>query len=343
MTINEFATKYGSTPPKKIDDILRKWVVKKEVEDFLGTPIMGGYLIGDLLIGDGLSDKIPSELKNAFSELMEEKADSYQEIKNIIIKKYEIGDKSPLGLMNKIQGQWGENLFIENVDNAKLAASGSQEAYDIIVQKSGMTQYVQVKVYEDADDVIDKMIEVNEKIEAGLTDHLGNKINEIDFAVNSDIYEEVTEKANELGLTNKILDLGSDRDEIRDIIQGGFDAVANPGITDFFSDLLGGTLTITALHAAINGFFLWKGAKGKEEAFKDTFYSSLISTGGLAVAHLTEAIFLENISLLLGSPILLISGIGARAILKRFADRRYIVKRLMTGNLKLENYSLKFS
>lgn len=343
MTINEFIKKYGDRS-EKIDTILKKWAVKKEVDDFLGMQIMGGYLIGDLLIGDGLSDAIPSELKEAFSGLMKEKADSYQEIRKIIIEKIEKGDESRIGLINKIQGQFGENQFIENVgDTARLAESGSQEAYDIMIQELGATKYVQVKVYEDADAVIEKIKEVNEKIASGFKDQTGNIINEVEFAVNSDIYEEVAEKANELGLPNKILNLGSNREEIREIIEKGFAEVANPGIFDFFSDLLGGTLTVAALHGAINGFLLWKGAKGKQEAIEDIIYSSTISTGGLAVAHLASALFLENITIILGGPILFISGIGARAILKRFFNRRYIVKRLIEGNLKLEEFCLAYS
>ena len=343
MTINEFIKKYGDIS-EKIDSVLKKWVIKKEVDDFLGTPIMGGYLVGDLLIGDGLSDGIPSELKGAFATLMKEKADTYHEIREFIIEKYEKGGESVKGLMNKIQGQMGENIFLENVEEgAKLAESGSQEAYDIILEKSDTTRYIQVKVYEDADVVIDKIKEVNDKLEAGLIDEYGNKINEIEFAVNSDIYVEVTDKAKELGFTNRIYNLGSDRNEIREIIETGFEGVDNPGIVNFFSEVFGGALAITAIHGAINGFFLWKGAKGREKAIEDTIYSSLISTGGLTAAHLASAIFLENVTLLLGSPIALISGIGARAILKRFFDRRYIVKRLIEGNLKLEKYCLAYS
>lgn len=335
MTINEFIKKHGDRS-ENINTVLKKWAFKKEIDDFLGTPIMGGYLVGDLLIGDGLPDAISSDLKEGFSELMKEKADSYEEIRNIIIQKDDISIKSILGLKNKIQGQLGENLFKENVEGAELARSGSQEAYDIFLKES--SRHIQVKVYEDANSVIDKIQEVNEKVDAGLIDEYGNKITQVDFAVNKDILEEVRNKAEDLGLPNQILDLRSDRKEIRNIIEKGFEEVTNPGIVDFFRDLFGSAMTVTALHGAINGYFLWKGAKSKQEAIEDTFYSSMISTGGLMAAHLVEAIFLENVALMLGGPILLISGIGTRTILKRFLDRRYVLKRLIEGNLKLKNY-----
>lgn len=340
MTIEEFLTKYGGES-KKINIILRSWAIKKEVDDFLGSRVLGGYLIGDILVGNGLSDAIPSQLRDAFSTLMEEKADNHWEIRNIIVDKFEKGDNFYIGLMNKIQGQLGENLFIENAgDKAELASSGSQEAYDIMIREGSVTRYIQVKVYDDADAVIDKIEEVNEKIASGFTDSSGKIVEEVEFAVNSDIYEEVTNKANELGLSNRILSIGSSREDIRQIIEEGFDEVSQPGIVDFFSDIIGGALTVTALHTAINGFFLWKQAQGKQEAIENTLYSSIISTGGLIAAHLIEVIFLENITLILGGPILLIGGIGTRTILRRFLNKRYVVKRLIEGNSKLKTYCM---
>jgi hypothetical protein len=124
---------------------------------------MPGVMVADLFIGDPLrlADLPPlsQEFRSAFSELMGSKADTYEEVRNLILDKAEKGESSVFGLMNKIQGQFGENLFVTASEGkGSLANLGNQESWDISVNHGDSIQYVQVKVYEDPDGVMEKFL-----------------------------------------------------------------------------------------------------------------------------------------------------------------------------------------
>ena len=125
MTIAEFVTTYGSSS-QPIKSIAEKWFLEKKIDDFLGTPLRGGLVIADYWVNDQLVDALPPDVRSGFEELMKERADTIFEIKKILIEKASLGEKHLLGLMNKIQGQIGENIFLSNVGGAQLATSGSQ-------------------------------------------------------------------------------------------------------------------------------------------------------------------------------------------------------------------------
>ena len=201
MSIKNFKKKYSSSKKKAIDTIAQKWKKEKLADDFLGTEIMTGVLVSEFIVeGTHLSHvKLDPEVKEAFSELMSGKVDSYTELRGLVVDKFDKGEKSVEGLINKIQGQYGENVFIENVgDGAELATSGNQEGWDVKIPREGFDEHIQVKVYKDADGVIEKMKEVNEKVLGG-KDEFEN-IDQINFAVNSDIYKSVKEAAEASGL-----------------------------------------------------------------------------------------------------------------------------------------------
>lgn len=157
MTIQEFVANYP-IPSRPIEAIVRRWVAEKEVRDFLGATVIAGVTVADLMTGDRLVDTLSPDVKGAFRNLMGPGADTREEIERLILEKIELGDASVLGLINKIQGQLGEDTFVRLVGSAaQLAASKSQEGWDVRVGHAEPFKYVQVKVYEDP---------------TGLSDHL---------------------------------------------------------------------------------------------------------------------------------------------------------------------------
>jgi hypothetical protein len=219
MTMAAFARKYP-TPAQGIDAVVRRWVTRREVRDFLGMPILAGVTTLDLLMGDQLVDTLSPEVKHAFKTLMEVKADSRAEVERLILEKIERGDESVRGLMNKIQGQIGEEVFVRLAGPAaRLAENKSQEGWDVCVDRGDHAQYVQVKVYADADGLSQHLGELQEKLLAGTIRDGETPLTRLDIAVNSEIYEEVRANAEALGYPGEILDLGETRAVMRDALE----------------------------------------------------------------------------------------------------------------------------
>jgi hypothetical protein len=98
--------------------------------------------------------------------LMGSVADSREEIERLILDKVDIGDAAVVGLINKIQGQLGEDLFVHEMgSSAQLAESGSQAGWDVRVGYEDAFRYVQVKIYEDANAV--PLDSLKDKLQAG--------------------------------------------------------------------------------------------------------------------------------------------------------------------------------
>lgn len=354
MRIDDFCTKYAADKVRPIRKVVDGWMLRARLDDVLGTPIASGVLIGDLLCGgrladvdfDDLRERIPVPAQEAFASLMGEKADTVEAVRALILEKYANGEHSLMGLLNKVQGQVGEEQFVTAAGHAaRLAQSGSQEAWDVVVGHGEAARYVQVKIYADADAVIDEMLAVNEKVAAGqiLGESAADAVEQVDFAVNSDILEDVRDRAQELGMPNEVLDVGATRDEIRSWLQSAADESIDAPLEDFFDQLLSGTLAAAALHAAVNGFLVWKGAKERSQAIEDTVYSTGLSAGGIATASGVAAAVTGPLELLLGAAggpvgaaIAIVVGVGARAVLRRVTDRRFVVDRLRAGNEGLE-------
>jgi len=346
-TIEEFASKYSDGNEQPIQGIIDEWIHEKEVDDFLSASVGSGVLLGDFLVGDGLQDQISPELFNGFKALMGEKADSFEEIRSILMEKLNDGDSAVRGFISKIQGQIGENVFLENAgDYAHLAESGSQEGFDVVVHPPGeATQWIQVKTYSDANHVMSHIRKVQEKVDAGaILDH-GEVVNKIDFAVPENIFTEVTEKTKAAGFDIDILKIPMTSDEAREVVSEGVSNIGPEAMSQFFGELLVGSLTSTAFHAMANGFLVYKGAKDRSDWLGDTALASAISTGGLAAAFTTEALFhkLAASAAFMGGAATMVSsmavGISARMYLKRIADRRKVVTRLADDNAELRELS----
>jgi hypothetical protein len=350
MNIAEFANKYSSAA-RPIETVVRRWIAEKQVRDFLGMTVLASVTVADLIIGDRLLDTISPEVKEAFGNLMGAIADSREEIERLILDKVDIGDTAVVGLINKIQGQLGEDLFVRATgSSAHLAESGSQADWDVRVGYDEPFKYVQVKVYENANAV--PLESLKDKLEAdGVFDH-DEVVNQLDIAVPWDIYDAVRERAVEIGYPGEILDLHLTRDEIRNQLLDSVQNVQN-GLGHFFTELVGDIAVPAGIHMAVNAFLLYKGAKDRHSAVEDTLYSSAISAGGIIAAetfdqvlgHALLALDLEDAAAIIASPaggfLLLGVGIATRAILRRFADRRFVVRRLMLSNSELDSLTMR--
>lgn len=276
MTIKEFEKKY-SGKTKKIFLVIDEWVLEKQIDDFLGTPLYGGLLISDLIKGEELVDSIPKIVKDGFRGLGK-KTDTIYEMKAKLLEEAKEGKDHIRGLISRIQGQIGENLFKESVGGkAEFANSLNQRGWDIKINVPGDPQYVQVKVYDDANAAIAKLKEIQIALEKGKITDADKAISQVDFAVNEEIFEKVQQKASELGIPAKIINIGASREEIVSALDTAIENVVESPLNNFFEELLGGVCTGAALHVAVNGFLVWKGAKEKEVAVEDTAYSSAIT------------------------------------------------------------------
>lgn len=345
-TIDHFVEAYhGDARP--VDEVIDRWVLEKRVADFLGAGILGGVMIADLMVGDRLVDTISPDVKAGFFHLMGDQAATREEVAQIIIQKAADSREAVVGLMNKIQGQLGEDAFVRAVGHAAaLAPSGSQEGWDIVVRHEGL-QYVQVKVYKNANRAVQALNELQQKVDAGQLHDGAHVIHSVDFAVNADIYDDVSRKASELGFRAHILNLGVTRDDLRDHLNQAVDHVSGAPFHHFFHELLGGVESSAALHAAANAFLVYKGAKEAAVAVEDAAYSTLVSAGGLLAAHATDALAvhavmfagLEKAAAILSGPagavVIFGVGMGARGLLRRIADRRHVAKRLRDSNARL--------
>jgi len=345
--IEEFCRSHDAGTNRNTDDIIRQWVHEREVDDFLGTPVTAAVLIGDLLCGDGLEDQISPDLLKACSDLMGEKAGSFDAVRQMLLEKLENGDGSVHGWISKIQGQIGENEFLHHVgSHAHLAESGSQEGWDIAIDHADKpTQWVQVKTYSDANGVMKHIREVQEKLSAGLIHDGDQVVDRIDFSVPENIVDEVREKVQAAGIDIDILTIPMTSDEARAVVSESVANVGPEALSHFFGELLAGTLTAAAIHGAVNGFLVYKGAKERSQIIADTVYSTGISSGGLTAAFATEAALhkLATYAAFLGGPTTWAAtfgaGMTARMYLKRVADRRNVAERLADGNDQLTRIS----
>ncbi len=356
MNIQAFMNKH-TTKPQPIEKLVKKWVCEKRVTDFLNTSVMEGVLVVDLFCCEGLLDQLPSEVQDGFAELMQEKADTPLEIKRLIIERFEKSEESINGLINKIQGQIGENEFVKQMGSAAaLADSGSQEGFDVVINAAGGKKYFQVKIYDDANGVMSHIEKTQKKIDASEITYNNEAVTKIDFAVNSDIYEEVSNKVAEKGFDVEILDIGTSREEIRSLLNEAVDNVARAKLDNFFEELFEGVVAVASIHAAVNGFLVWKKAKSWEMALSDTTFMSLSSASGIMAAITVEtavtevatlAAFIElEIAVALLGPVGVVASLGtgivSRNVIKRFTDRRFIMKQLGESHRHLNALCLKF-
>ena len=200
MTADEFLNhlEYGRGPIRKIADVIQKWDLErggKSCDDLSGMGTMLAVLGIDAAIGDGLLDEVSPDLLAAMSNLMEQKADTYDEARNLITEQRQHGDKACAGFVSKIKGQIGEDRFVQEYPEDVLALSKSQEGIDAFRDMGdGLVDAVQVKMYADPNAVVRHMLAVHQKVENGLLVQ-GELVGKLNFAVPEDIAAAVQSKA----------------------------------------------------------------------------------------------------------------------------------------------------
>lgn len=331
MTIDEFCARHGKDP-RNAGEVTRQWGVE-QIDRLLQTleaqqdPWIGGAVIAaDALNGDGLRDQIPTELRDAFAKLMRERADSYSEMRKILADKIRDTDGSFLslhdpqvrGFISKLKGQIGENIFQENAGAvAHLAESGSQEGWDVMVDKGDVHEYVQVKLYSDPAKVVERMREVQEKCDR-LAGWNGEAIDHVDFAVPESIADRVRELAGGYPELDgmRVLSIPISAMQAGDIVKEGLANVGPGEFAHFFDELLGGILAAGSLHALANAFLWYKGNKEFSAAFADATASTALSTSSIGLGLMAETLF---DSVVVAGPL----GITSRILLSRMARARW--------------------
>ena len=163
------------------------------------------------------------------------------------------------------------------------------------------------------------------------------QVSNISFAVNDDLVVELSAKATELGSSIKVIPVGAHYDQIREAAES---AVRDHEtyLDDFFEGLLGGFVVGVGLHAGVNGFLVYRGHKTLSKGIEDAAYSSAVTGGGVAAGLGAELMAIELLGVCsgpVGFCITLGTGVVARSILSRVADRRTYAAKLIEGNAQL--------
>lgn len=330
MKIDEFCAQFGEHQ-RSIDAVLRDWQLA-ELADSLdtlqsrcdGAVDSTAVIVGDALHGDGMLDQIPPELRDAVAGLMGEKSVAYDEVRQFLHERCANLDHGSLaGFTNYVKGRIGENLFCEHVGHgAKLADSVIQEGWDASIAHPDGWQYIQIKLYSDPHGIVRHMHRVHEKVLAGSikgVDHI-TPVDHIYFAVPADIHDDVREIIADRHpeLLSMLYDksIPIDAQSAADIVSEGIGNVGPDQLSHFFHELLGGAIAAGSLHAIVNGFLWYKGAKEFSGAVADAAASTAISTSGIAVGLAAE--LLCHSAALSGA-----IGIGGRLFLQRMARSRW--------------------
>jgi len=345
MTAAAFLSKYG--PAKRsIQETAELWAIRSRIDELAKIEVAPNVTFMDAVANESLHEHltgIPKEVVNAFSTLMHEKAQTADQIKGLFHQKALLGSHSVEGLINKIQGQLGENAFLAHAGKvANLAKSGSQEAWDLVIHRGSHSQFVQVKIYHSADAVIGEMRKLAERLASEKLKYSGTVIRKIDFAVNDDVYEPVRRRVASEGLNFNVLKVHATREHLRGVVTEAAHHATMSGLHQFFEELFAGAVIGVGLNAAINGFLLWKGSIERERAIEDTLYGSIASVGGITATLAVRATLFSKLPHLLGPVGRVASPLGSlavayasRELIKRLGERRHLVRSLEEGNENL--------
>lgn len=334
MTIDDFCAQFPG-PVRNIDDVMQEWqfddlrsLLQSEgldAEQWIGSAVVAGMASR----GDGMLNQISDELRDALQHLMREKADGYAAIRDILRHAIQdehgnfraFDDVHVRGFISKIKGQIGENLFKEHVGAAaELASSGSQEAWDVAIQRTSDTyEYVQVKLYAEPREVIRHMLIVQEKVANGLIEGCNGELaHHINFAVPADIADRVNELKELHSHLDaiKVLSIPIDASDAAEYVKEGLANVGPDQMGHFFDELFGGAIAAGSLHALVHGFLWYKGSKLFSSAVADTAAGTTISTLGISFGMVAET--LCHSAMLSGAV-----GISGRVLLGRLARSRW--------------------
>jgi hypothetical protein len=315
-----------------IDDVIDNWELhskQRTADDFLGMEALISILVADAATGDGLLDQISPELLEAFTARRGQSLDSYDEIRSYLQEMLARGDHSVGGVVNQIKGQIGELVFREEAGgHAYLARATNQEAWDVAIpQPHGATEYIQVKIYQSADQAVEKMLEVQRKVDAGSITDGSNAVHHINFAVNEDIVDAVRAKAAlHPGLSGiDVYSIPLSNSDATGIVVDGFNNVGPDELVHLFDEWFGGTLTAACLHGMANAFLVYKGSKTISAATESTLTSTAITAPAVAAAQATAWLVTKTqLAFLSGHPVIaaVAAGMLTRAVTKQWYESR---------------------
>jgi len=345
MSIEDFVSRHREDA-RSIHSIIKEWQIseidtllqtasdhagaKPGMEEMIESGTGGAAVIADAIHGGTLLDQIPTEVQEAFTNLMKVKANSFSEMRQLLLTHLQddqgafrsFDDRHVMGFVNKLKGQIGEDIFKSHIGSAAtLAKSGSQEGWDLAVNKGqGLHEYVQVKLYHSPSGVVRHMLAVHEKLLSGSIAGVNDEtVQKIYFAVPEDIRDDVLRLAKQHdGLAEMLYDKSipiTSRDAAG-LVTEGMSNVGPDQLEHFFNQLICGAVAAGSLHAAVNGFLWYKGSKDFSEAFADTAANTAVSTVGIGLGLLAESLFSAAI---MSSAV----GIGARMYLGRLTRSRW--------------------
>ena len=345
MNVQEFVARHGAGPIRPFEDIREDWrrsSNRRVVDDFLGTEVHAGLTIGDAFIGDGLRDQISPDLLRACSDLMGDKASSYHEVRQILLEKLDNGDNSVIGFILKLQGQVGENHFIDQARtlglNARLADSGSQQAWDVAIDHpDGTTEYIQVKTYTDADGVIAHIRQANESVLAGEVLDGGTVVSNLSLAVPANIADRVVERlAAEPALSSiKIYPMDISATDASGVVQEAFQNVGPEALQHLLGQIAGPLIAASAVAALVSALMVRKRVIETSEAIERALETTSLTAAGLSISIAMESA-LSSLTYL-ATPAAVVAGITGRLVVRRW----YYARRDLLSNLRSEIEGLR--
>jgi hypothetical protein len=339
MNIQEFTEKYKDSKKISIREFVRRCINRKELDDLFGTEIAAGITLIDLLDGELNDTRVSPQVMSVLKALMGEKMDSQSEVIPYFREMINRGDSSVDGLINKLKGTLGELKFKEAFGSGvRLAESGSQKGFDLITDKG---EYIQVKMYSNANSVIEAIEENAKRIKNNEMLYDGQVVRKINYAVSSNIYEELKEEGVESTYGIKLYEVPMSAQQAGEIVG---DEINETAWNNFFKDTFGMALTSLALHSTINTFLFVFGKKDRKEAIVDTIKSTVLTTITINIGRLAEAISLGIIPM---PPIAWVVGfsstVGSRATLKRIEKRWDWTAFMSQDNKRLKNLIFQLS
>jgi len=339
-SIEEFANKYGNSEGD--DSIFYRW----KADDLLQSAIGPGVVLADLIHEDGLNDQVSEELRDAFRNLTGGEVSSYQQARERIAEALqEGGGEVSHQWISTIKGRVGENQFLEAASEevegeVRLAEFSDQQGYDIVYQPpEGDARYIDVKTSGDPDYIVDEMAQTQSELEAAeVTTPTGEVVEDIEFAVPSNVFEDVQEQAAEQGVDLNLIPIDSPSWHATEVVEAGVDAVGPEAFEHLFEEIFVGTLTASALHSMREGFQVYKGAKNTHQAIEDAAEETALSGGSLGAGFVVESALRE--AALVGEPTTMAitfgSSIAVRTVLGDFAKRADHANLVSQQNTRLQ-------
>lgn len=327
MTADDFiANPVLGRSPRPIEQIVAKWELQARGprDDSTGMMTMLSVLGIDAAIGDGLLNEVPPDVQAAMEHLMGEKADTYDEARELIRHSLAKGNVSFEGFVRKIQGQIGEDRFVQEYPDYALATSKSQEAVDALRHLPDSTlAATQVKAYADADAVIRHMLQVQAKVDHGFVVE-GDFVSQLNFSVPADIADDVRKKMlSHPELANiHLLPIHVSAFQAAQEVRLAGENITNP-IEHLGGDVLESVALMAALDTLTNAFLLAKGKKTIADVVQEAALKTPI--GAVAIATSKSVALGLSTSGLAANPIVipLLVAVTTRRLARSWYEKRF--------------------